>query len=125
MLTVVHIAHLVTDNTGVPDSCINVGMRMAKYPNINSAICNKITQLGCKGAVQQASFMLGCDYLQCGKVVCNHHYVLSIALGHTLFDKCQTFLVLYIEIISGESSTSIQYLPEVVHTTTNEIFVLW
>ena len=54
MLTIVHIPHLIADDTSVPYGCINVDMRMTSCPYIYSAFGNKITQFGWKGAVQYA-----------------------------------------------------------------------
>ena len=42
ILAVVDIAKLVADNTGIADCCIYVGVRVSKYPRIDTAVGNKV-----------------------------------------------------------------------------------
>ena len=59
MLIVIDIAKLIADKACIPDDCLLIGMRVSENPRINTAVCNKVTQLRCKGTIKQAAFMLG------------------------------------------------------------------
>ena len=42
ILSIVYIAELVADNAGVADCSIYVGVRVAKYPRIDTAVGDKV-----------------------------------------------------------------------------------
>ena len=41
ILTIGYIAKLIANNAGIADCCIYVGMRVAKYPRIDTTGCNE------------------------------------------------------------------------------------
>ena len=51
ILTVIDIAKLVADNTGIADCCIYVGVRVPENPRIDTAVSNKVAQLRCEGTI--------------------------------------------------------------------------
>ena len=48
ILTIVNIAELVADNASIANCCIYVGVRVSKYPRIDTAVGYEVTQLRCK-----------------------------------------------------------------------------
>ena len=52
ILAVIDISKLVANYTGIADYCINVGVRVSKNPRIDTAVCDEVTQLRCKGTIQ-------------------------------------------------------------------------
>ena len=51
VLSAVNIAELVTNNASIADCCIYVGVRVAKYPRIDTAVGYKVAQLRCEGTI--------------------------------------------------------------------------
>ena len=51
ILSVVNIAELVTNDAGIADCCIYVGVRVPENPRIDTAFSNEIAQLRCEGTI--------------------------------------------------------------------------
>ena len=45
VLSVIDIAELVADNTGIADGCIYVGVRVAEYPRIDTAVGSPVVPI--------------------------------------------------------------------------------
>ena len=58
ILTIVNITKLVADNAGIADGCINIGVRVPKYPRIDTAVSNEIAKFRCEGTIQQVACIL-------------------------------------------------------------------
>lgn len=58
MLVGKYISKLVADTWSVSDDLINVSMRMAVDPVVNSTILNIIFMFNCKGSIEFTSFKL-------------------------------------------------------------------
>ena len=52
MLIVINIAKLIADKACIPDCCVYDGVRVSKYPRIDTAVYDEVTQLRCKGTIQ-------------------------------------------------------------------------
>ena len=57
-LTIVNISKLIANNASIADCCIYVGVRVSKYPRIDTAVCDEVAQLRCEGTIQQVACML-------------------------------------------------------------------
>ena len=51
VLSVVNMAELVTNDAGIADCCIYVGVRVPENPCIDTAVGNKVAQLRCEGTI--------------------------------------------------------------------------
>ncbi len=63
------------------------------------------------------------DGCECGDMVSDHDYLLSIAVIHRLFDEGEVSLKFIVNVLRNESTFVVENLGVVVHATLNGDFI--
>ena len=73
MLVIEDISHLVAEDFRLANGSIYIGMGMAIYPCIDTAVGYEVAQFRSEGTVGERVLMLWCHHLPCRQMVGNYN----------------------------------------------------
>ena len=124
MLIIEDIPQLVADDFRLANGSIYIGMGMAIYPYINTAVGYEVPQFRSEGAIDERIQMLRCHHLPCRQVVGNHNYFLCRTLRHALPDEVQTELMQLVILVHLNEFPFVFGLTEIIQPFPHEILIL-
>ena len=110
-----NITQLVGDTTSRAYRPIDVAMRMTKYPAVNVAVGDEISQFHRESSVDTAVPELRSCQQQGWDVMSHHHLVLSLGLCHRFFNKSEASVMFLVEHVRSEIFPVAKNLAEVRH----------
>ena len=124
MLIIEDIPQLVADYSSLANGSIYIGMGVAIYPYIDTAVGNEVTQFRSEGTIDERVQMLWCHHLPSRQVVGHHDYLFSRTLHHAFPDEVQTELMQLVILIHLDELSFVFSLTEIVQPFPHEILIL-
>ena len=124
MFIMEYISQLVADYSCLSNGSIYIGMGVAIYPYIDTAVGYEIAQFRSKGTVDERVQMLWCHHLPCRQVMGNHNYFLSRTLHHALPDEIQAEQVQLVIFIHLNELPFVFGLTKIIQPFPYEILLL-
>ena len=93
------VAELIGEDLRLSDLRVNVAMRVAIYPIVDTRICDIIAQLYRKRTINRTASKFLCRTLLRRYMMCEHYLRFRFTFLYNLADKIETTIVLDIKIV--------------------------